>query len=50
MFDAVSSRELTDDVLQEEIALLGAMMLAASGMTVSLTQDEVDRVLGVAVT
>ena len=48
MVDASSATELTDDVLQEEIALLGALVLAASGLTMPLTQDEVDRVLGVA--
>ena len=43
--DSGSSRELNDDVLSEEIRLLGELVLAASSVTRHLTQDEVDQVL-----
>jgi hypothetical protein len=43
--DSDSCRELNDDVLSEEIRLLGELVLAASGVRRHLTQDEVDQVL-----
>ena len=47
MSDAYPSRELTDDALDEEIDLLGHVVLTASSMTRHLTQEEVDEILGV---
>ena len=47
MSDAYPSRELTEDALDEEIHLLGHVVLTASSMTRHLTQDEVDETLGV---
>ena len=38
-------QDLNDDVLSEEIELLGNLVLAASGVTRRLTQEEVDGVL-----
>jgi hypothetical protein len=40
-----SARELTDEVLAEEIELLGEVVLAGSGAARHLTQEEVDDVL-----
>jgi hypothetical protein len=40
-----SSRELSDETLAEEIALLGVLILAVSGVTRHLTHAEVDQVL-----
>lgn len=45
-----SRRELDDEVLSQEIRLLGDLVLAASSATQHLTEDEVDELLGVAVT
>jgi hypothetical protein len=45
--DLYPSRELTDQALDEEIQLLGELVLAASGMTRHLTPEEVDQTLGV---
>jgi hypothetical protein len=45
--DPDSAGELNDDALAAEIKLLGALMLAASGVTRPLTQAELDQVLGV---
>jgi len=45
--EALPSRELVDDALDEEIRLLEQLVLAASGMKGHLTQEEVDRLLGV---
>ena len=39
------TEELTDDVLSEEIELLGTFVLAASGVDRCLTQAAVDQVL-----
>jgi hypothetical protein len=38
---------LTDDDLQSEIELVGDLVVAASASDGPLTQDEVDRILGV---
>jgi hypothetical protein len=43
-----SAGELDDGALSEEIRLLGALVLAASGTTRHLTPDEVDEVLDLA--
>ena len=42
-------RELDDEVLSQEITLLGEVVIAASRVTQHLTQDEVDQILGVQV-
>jgi hypothetical protein len=47
MLDVNTPRELTDSVLDEEIDLLGHLVLAASGRTRHFTPDEVDRLLDV---
>ena len=44
--DGHPGRELDDDILAEEIRLLGELVLAASGVSRHLTQDEVDQLLG----
>lgn len=46
MVDGHPARELDDDILAEEIKLLGELVLAASGVRRHLTQDEVDQLLG----
>lgn len=38
-------RELNDEILADEIRLLGDLVLAASGVTRHLTQTEIDQVL-----
>ena len=38
---------LTDDDLQAEIELVGDLVVAATSSTGPLTQDEIDRLLGV---
>jgi hypothetical protein len=45
MLDSHTPRELTDSVLDEEIDLLGHLVLAASGRTRHLTPNEIDRLL-----
>jgi hypothetical protein len=45
-----SRRELDDEVLSQEIRLLGDLVLAASSATQHLTDDEVDQLLGCPVT
>ena len=40
-------RELDDEVLSQEIKLLGELVLAASSVTQHLTEDEVDQILRV---
>jgi len=42
-------RELDDEVLSQEITLLGEVVIAASRVTQHLTQDEVDQILRVQV-
>jgi hypothetical protein len=39
--------ELTDDALQDEIELVGELVVAASASERPLTDDEIDRLLGV---
>ena len=39
--------ELTDDTLQGEIELVGELVVAASASERPLTEEEIDRVLGV---
>ena len=39
--------ELTDDALQDEIELVGDLVVAASASPRALTNEEIDRVLGV---
>ena len=39
--------ELTDDALQGEIELVGELVVAASASDGPLTEEEIDRVLGV---
>ena len=46
MTDGHPARELDDDILAEEIKLLGELVLAASGVSRHLTQNEVDQLLG----
>jgi hypothetical protein len=42
-----SGENLTDDDLQSEIELVGDLVVAATSSTGPLTQDEIDRLLGV---
>jgi hypothetical protein len=46
--DSNSAGELNDEPLSQEIRLLGELVVAASGTTRRLTQDEVDQLLGLA--
>jgi hypothetical protein len=45
--DPQAGGELTDDALQDEIELVGDLVVAASASQGSLTDEEIDRVLGV---
>ena len=45
--DPNAGGELTDDALQDEIELVGDLVVAASASTRALTNEEIDRVLGV---
>jgi hypothetical protein len=45
--DPQSGGELTDDTLQGEIELVGDLVVAASASERPLTEEEIDRVLGV---
>jgi len=45
--DPHSGGELTDDTLQGEIELVGDLVVAASASERPLTEEEIDRVLGV---
>ena len=45
--DPHAGGELTDDALQDEIELVGELVVAASASTRALTDEEIDRVLGV---
>lgn len=42
------SNELNDDALADDIDLLAEVVVAATGVECALTQDEVDRALGLA--
>ena len=42
-----SGENLTDDDLQSEIELVGDLVVAATSSTGPLTQEEIDRLLGV---
>jgi len=44
--DPQFARELDDELLCEEIKLLSDLVLAATGVTQHLTQDEADQILG----
>lgn len=45
--DPRAGGELTDDALQDEIELVGDLVVAASASQGALTDEEIDRVLGV---
>jgi hypothetical protein len=45
--DPHAGGELTDDALQDEIELVGDLVVAASASTRALTDEEIDRVLGI---
>ena len=45
--DPNAGGELTDDALQDEIELVGDLVVAASASPRALTNEEIDRVLGV---
>jgi hypothetical protein len=45
--DPQAGGELTDDALQDEIELVGDLVVAASASQRALTDEEIDRVLGV---
>ena len=45
--DPHAGGELTDDALQDEIELVGDLVVAASASSRALTDEEIDRVLGV---
>ena len=45
--DPHAGGELTDDALQDEIELVGDLVVAASASARALTDEEIDRVLGV---
>jgi hypothetical protein len=45
--DPHGGAELTDDALQDEIELVGELVVAASASEGPLTDDEIDTVLGV---
>jgi hypothetical protein len=45
--DPHGGAELTDDALQDEIELVGELVVAASASDGPLTDDEIDKVLGV---
>lgn len=45
--DAHGGAELTDDELQDEIELVGDLVVAASSSEGPLSDDEIDQVLGV---
>jgi hypothetical protein len=44
--DPHAGAELTDDALQDEIELVGDLVVAASASERPLTDDEIDRALG----
>ena len=45
--DPHAGGELTDDALQDEIELVGDLVVAASASKRALTDEEIDRVLGI---
>lgn len=45
--DPHAGAELTDDALQGEIELVGDLVVAASASERPLTEDEIDRALGI---
>jgi hypothetical protein len=45
--DPHAGGELTDDALQDEIELVGDLVVAASASKQALTDEEIDRILGV---
>ena len=45
--DPHAGAELTDDALQDEIELVGDLVVAASASERPLTDDEIDRALGI---
>lgn len=45
--DPIFGTELTDGALQDEIELVGELVVAASASERPLTEDEIDEVLGV---
>ena len=45
--DPHAGGELTDDALQNEIELVGDLVVAASASKQALTDEEIDRILGV---
>ena len=45
--DRTGGGELTDGALQEEIELVGELVVAASASERPLTDEEIDRVLGI---
>ena len=45
--DPHAGGELTDDALQKEIELVGDLVVAASASKQALTDEEIDRILGV---
>lgn len=47
MLRGLPNRELVDESLQEEIAVLADLMLAVAHATGPLSQDEIDDALGI---
>lgn len=45
--DPQAGAELTDDALHDEIELVGDLVVAASASERPLTEDEIDRALGI---
>jgi hypothetical protein len=45
--DPIGGADLTDGALQDEIELVGDLVVAASASEGPLTEDEIDEVLGV---
>ncbi|MGA8979033.1 MAG: hypothetical protein WB473_07915 [Pedococcus sp.] len=45
--DPHAGAELTDDALQDEIELVGDLVVAASAIERPLTDDEIDQALGI---
>lgn len=45
--DPRAGADLTDDALQDEIELVGDLVVAASASERPLTEDEIDRALGI---
>ncbi|SDP46386.1 hypothetical protein SAMN04489867_2545 [Pedococcus dokdonensis] len=45
--DPRAGADLTDDALQDEIELVGDLVVAASASEDPLTEDEIDRALGI---